>query len=328
MEGYCGDAAGAATPPRSTISHGTDAPGEAEAGASLDLPLSGQRRKRALPVSVSDSVSVSDDRDPTEALLDQVKKCRVSSTPGELRLKRDLSECDKLRRQGIARFDKAVGNPLKCQLTFLRPIGGTAAAAAMAAGAVGPGDAGAGGVAPASDICRRVPTTFEIVVPKFYPHDPPLLYAERCYSRTCPFVREDGLLLLPFLSTGVWSSVSTMTFVAETLLQGLQRFAAGQPQPWGPIKASSQGYCSRADEALPTPVACLARVSATNEPTEGPSHVADSGAGGGASVRYCGEGIQASNNSSSSSTGSYSLVGKLHSESGDGNPHSMDMVVD
>lgn len=41
----------------------------------------------------------------------------------------------------------------------------------------------------------------------------------RCYSRTCPFVREDGLLLLPFLSTGVWSSVSTMTFVAETLLQ-------------------------------------------------------------------------------------------------------------
>lgn len=48
-----------------------------------------------------------------------------------------------------------------------------------AAAAVGPGDAGAGGVAPASDVSRMVPTTFAIIVPKFYPHDPPLLYAER-----------------------------------------------------------------------------------------------------------------------------------------------------
>lgn len=82
----------------------------------------------------------------------------------------------------MCRFDKAVGNPLKCQLTFLRPIGATtavAATASAAAAAVGPGDAGAGGVAPASDVCRRVPTTFDIIVPKFYPHDPPLLYAER-----------------------------------------------------------------------------------------------------------------------------------------------------
>ncbi|CAN0548871.1 unnamed protein product [Ectocarpus sp. 12 AP-2014] len=41
--------------------------------------------------------------DPTEALAAHVKKCRVSSTPGELRLKRDLVECDLLLHEGVAR---------------------------------------------------------------------------------------------------------------------------------------------------------------------------------------------------------------------------------
>lgn len=38
----------------------------------------------------------------------------------------------------------------------------------------------AAGDTPAAAGERRVPTTFSVVVPKFYPHDPPLVYAERC----------------------------------------------------------------------------------------------------------------------------------------------------
>eukprot|EP00903_Cladosiphon_okamuranus_P013219 g12329.t2 len=319
MERWCADGAGrGSTPSRSTTPHGTNA---TLAGASLVLPLLGQRRKRGFASSRSDDPC----GDPTEALLDQVKKCRVSSTPGELRLKRDLSECDSLRHQGVARFDKAVGNPLKCQLTFLRSIGATTAVVAAAA-AVGPGDAGAGGVAPANDVSTRVPTTFEIIVPKFYPHDPPLVYAERSFSRTCPFVREDGLLVLPFLSTGAWSSVSTMSFVAEALLQGLQKFAAGQPQPWGPVEASGRDHYSRRDEDTPAPVAFAAHAAATSEPIEITPHVADNGAGGGVTSRYWGEASRDSN-SSSSSTGFYPGVERQqYGDSEGGAPQSMAVV--
>ncbi|CAM9482800.1 unnamed protein product [Ectocarpus sp. 4 AP-2014] len=194
--------------------------------------------------------------DPTEALAAHVKKCRVSSTPGELRLKRDLVECDLLLQEGVARFDKAAGNPLKCQLTFLCSI----------EGGVGgdPGQdvapSGAAGDTPAAAGERRVPTTFSVVVPKFYPHDPPLVYADRCFSRTCSFVRKDGMLQVPFLTTGVWSSVSTMTFVARTLLQGLRDFVAGKPQPWeSPVGSSpNRNRHLRGEQGMPDPVAFVA----------------------------------------------------------------------
>lgn len=39
--------------------------------------------------------------------------------------------------------------------------------------------AGGGGVGAANAAGARVPTTFSVLVPKFYPHDPPMLYAER-----------------------------------------------------------------------------------------------------------------------------------------------------
>ncbi|CAM9739049.1 unnamed protein product [Ectocarpus sp. 6 AP-2014] len=191
--------------------------------------------------------------DPTEALAAHVKKCRVSTTPGELRLKRDLVECDLLLQEGVARFDKMAGNPLKCQLTFLCWIEG---------GMRGEGTApsGAAGDTPTAAGERRVPTTFSVVVPKFYPHDPPLVYAERCFSRTCSFVREDGMLQVPFLTTGVWSSVSTMTFVARTLLQGLRDFVAGKPQPWGSPVGSSpkRNRHLRGEQGMPDPVAFVA----------------------------------------------------------------------
>ncbi|CAM9533820.1 unnamed protein product [Ectocarpus fasciculatus] len=229
-------------------------------------PSTSHATKRPLPVP----------EDPTEALAAHVKKCRVSSTPGELRLKRDLVECDLLLQEGVARFDKMAGNPLKCQLTFLCPIEGGMG------GNPGQGAApsSAAGDTPAIAAERRVPTTFSVVVPKFYPHDPPLVYAERCFSRTCSFVGEDGMLQLPFLTTGVWSSVSTMAFVARTLLQGLRDFVAGKPQPWGsPVGSSPNRNCHlRGEQGMPDPVAFVACSTAddNNESARTTPHFASS----------------------------------------------------
>lgn len=65
------------------------------------------------------------------------------------------------------RFDKSLGNPLKCRLTFLSLIGVMQMVQPQAE---------ASAVAAKSAI---VPTTFSITVPKFYPHEPPLIYTDR-----------------------------------------------------------------------------------------------------------------------------------------------------
>ncbi|CAM9756049.1 unnamed protein product [Pylaiella littoralis] len=287
----------AATSP--AIAHGADKSSACRghpinAATPLNLPHPRQGRKRLLGMS----------EDPTEALLDQVKKCRVSSTPGELRLKRDLVDCDLLRRQGIARFDKTAGDPLKCQLTFLCPIGALGVspppqvvAAAAGARVASGGVSAAGSVAcSSSSSSRGVPTTFSVIVPKFYPHEPPLLYAERCFSRTCSFVGEDGLLDLPFLSRGVWSSVSTMALVTEALLEGLRSYAAGDPRPWGAPEELGQDQSSPGGKVV-APVAFLACASMNNEPPQVTPRVGDDGAGhggeggGAGAARRC-QGVQ------------------------------------
>lgn len=88
------------------------------------------------------------------------------------------------------RFDKTAGNPLKCQLTFLCPIEGGMGGDPEQGAA--PSDAARDTLAAAGE--RRVPTTFSVVVPKFYPHDPPLVYAERC--ETCLFSQTSSIYTL------------------------------------------------------------------------------------------------------------------------------------
>ncbi|CAM9343654.1 unnamed protein product, partial [Discosporangium mesarthrocarpum] len=189
--------------------------------------------KRTLPAS---STSGSDD----ESLVERVKKCRVSLTPGELRLKKDLVECKRLEEEGIARIDRTVGNPLKCTLTFLRPLGDPGAppvAERIEGGASAVhGDPRAGpraGVGVGGGV-SRIPTVFTVLVPKYYPHDPPSVYTNSTYSCSCPFVGSDGMVDFPFVLRGHWTSIQTMLMLVETLLKGLRRFAAGHAQPWGP----------------------------------------------------------------------------------------------
>ncbi|CAN0251095.1 unnamed protein product [Ectocarpus sp. 13 AM-2016] len=65
-------------------------------------PVDSPRRLSPSP-STSHAIKRPLPEDPTEALAAHVKKYRVSSTPGELRLKRDLVECDLLLQEGVAR---------------------------------------------------------------------------------------------------------------------------------------------------------------------------------------------------------------------------------
>lgn len=79
------------------------------------------------------------------------------------------------------RFDKTAGNPLHMSLTFLCPIVGVGMGnAGTLDSATGGGGAAASGVTLSTTAMRaRVPTTFSVLVPKFYPHEPPMLYTDR-----------------------------------------------------------------------------------------------------------------------------------------------------
>mmetsp|Transcript_7423 Transcript_7423/g.9248 ORF Transcript_7423/g.9248 Transcript_7423/m.9248 type:complete len:304 (-) Transcript_7423:150-1061(-) len=109
------------------------------------------------------------------------KKCRITVSPGELRLEHDWEHCAELIESGLVTFVRNIRNPLNFQFFFpdLRKSG------------------------------LSLPTTFSIQIPRFYPHQPPIIFCDRSFSAQCPFVDSNGQIKNPFFQEE-WNSISTL----------------------------------------------------------------------------------------------------------------------
>jgi len=116
------------------------------------------------------------------------KKCRITVTPGELRLAHDWDHCKELVDQGMVTFLRNPRTPLRFQFYFpdLRKAG------------------------------LSLPNIFNIQIPRFYPHQPPIIFCDCSFYQQCAFVGSDGRVIDPLLNQN-WSSILTLQDVITTM---------------------------------------------------------------------------------------------------------------
>jgi ubiquitin-protein ligase len=121
-----------------------------------------------------------EDLSEESSLSEQIKKVRITSTPGDLRLQNDL-----LDFQLIPSIQLHESQEKSCIVLTLK------------------------------DVPSQCPNTYHIRVPKLYPHDPPLV---TCLNPgfVCQFIDSTGKVHHPALS-GNWTAINSLIDVARTL---------------------------------------------------------------------------------------------------------------
>jgi ubiquitin-protein ligase len=115
-------------------------------------------------------------------LTEQIKKFRITSTPGDLRLQNDILDFQKIQQQTI-RIQES--NEKSCIiLTFI-------------------------------DMPPNCPHSYHIRVPKLYPHDPPQV---TCMDPgfPCQYIDPNGKVHHPALG-GSWTAINSLVDVAQIL---------------------------------------------------------------------------------------------------------------
>jgi ubiquitin-protein ligase len=114
------------------------------------------------------------------SLSEQIKKVRITSTPGDLRLQNDV-----LDFQSIPSIQLHESHEKSCIVLTLK------------------------------NVPSECPDTFHIRVPKLYPHDPPLV---TCLNPgfVCQYIDSTGKVHHPALS-GNWTAINCLVDVAHTL---------------------------------------------------------------------------------------------------------------
>lgn len=113
-------------------------------------------------------------------LSDQIKKVKISTTPGDLRLQKDLQDF-----QGINSIELLSAGEKSCIILNF------------------------------THLPQGYPHTYHIRVPKLYPHDPPIVTCLN-HGFISEFIDQTGKVTHPNLG-GNWTAINSMINVAEIL---------------------------------------------------------------------------------------------------------------
>lgn len=119
-------------------------------------------------------------------LTDQIKKVKISTTPGDIRLQKDLQDF-----YNIETIEILNSGEKSCIILNFK------------------------------NIPPEYPHTYHIRVPKLYPHDPPIVTCLNSGFRN-EFIDQRGKITHPNLS-GNWTAINSMITVAE-ILQEISSF--------------------------------------------------------------------------------------------------------
>lgn len=143
---------------------------------------------------------------------EKMKRCRIAGIPGEIRLRKDLSECGDL--SDVSYLDNirilTTADPLVVQVQF-------------EARAPPPSHHHQAGTAKPPR-----PSFFTIKVPKFYPHEPPVVTVpDASFHGRVPFVSHEGKVTHPLLLPGSWRALGCLKDVV-TALAGIRQCESEQ----------------------------------------------------------------------------------------------------
>jgi len=136
---------------------------------------------------------------PLGAVIDQAKRLRISKSPGEIRLSKDILEIVKQEYFPIPVIMTPGELPTQLFLSF-------------------EGGGGGGGVGYSACYSESIPSEFHITVDRYYPHHPPIVTClDANYRRDMYFIDIDGSVRHPCLLEENWSALMTLSNVVQWL---------------------------------------------------------------------------------------------------------------
>ncbi|CAM9628946.1 unnamed protein product [Chrysoparadoxa australica] len=126
-------------------------------------------------------------------VVEAVKKCRITVYPGELRMRRDVADCEASEER--VRFVKDKRDRLRFGMSLDLGLAGHENQVVLS----------------------EIPLKFTVQTPRFYPHAPPAICCNVRYHTTCPqFVDADGMVRAAILGPS-WRSVHTLRDVVGVI---------------------------------------------------------------------------------------------------------------